>query len=150
MNKLIILLIFQIYLSNSIYILYLRKCNILEPYMLSYLRYQYDSKHYPQFCNYNDKFDVNKIKHMEINLEMDWYICDYDYINENLTKYEKHYKYLESIWYDFGTCSNMDQYHYFNKTFELFYWYKERFYDCSLGNFHCQQLFNNNFTIFLP
>ena len=118
--------------------------------MISFLRYQYDYKHYPQFCNYNNnQFSENDIEYMRINLELDYGLCDYDLKYTNLTKYDTHTLYLENIWYDFGSCTNMNIYDYFNKTLVLFYQNRKKMYNCYYDDYTCKQYFNNNFELLI-
>ncbi len=139
----LVLLLSLLFNSNSIYVIYLRKCNYNDEYMISRLQYQYDIEHYPIYCNSNtNKFDLNNIEHMRINLEQDWGICEYDYKYEYINNYNKHNKLIEDIWYNYGSCTNMTMFEYYNKTLELFYWYKHKFYDCVYNNFECKHIFN--------
>lgn len=133
-------------LVNGEYYLYLKKCDFSERHSVAFLRYQYDEIHYPQYCPNEYTFDENYITTMLYNLDMDWFSCD-SYINDNITKFDKNLLYWKSIWLDFGTCTHLSPYYYFNRTLQIFYWWESKFYDCHNDNVNCKQKFDDNLSL---
>ncbi len=135
-------LFFSLILISCVYGIYklnIVRCNDNDNYSINYLRYQYDYKHYPQFCDYNNnKFELNNIEYLLYSLEYYWSGCNY----------EKKINLWEDMWYDFGTCSGVNQYNYFNKTMILFYNLEDKYKNCFYYNYveYCNYYYNNDFT----
>tara|TARA_B100001094_G_C18034599_1_gene721851 strand:+ start:506 stop:922 length:417 start_codon:yes stop_codon:yes gene_type:complete len=123
---------------NSFFYLYLEKCNTNSDFSIDFLRYQYDDKHYPIYCN--KKFEFNNIKYMYYNLKYDLIDCEKKKINYN--------DYLKNIWDLYGSCSNLDNYNYFNKTLTLFYRDNKLLnnYNCKHHK-HCIIKYKDNFEL---
>ena len=138
----IILLIIN--LTSGLFKLSVRKCTPNDDYSINYLRYQYDYKHYPQFCDYNNKhFDEKNIEYMKYSLDRFWYPCDYEYNNLNISFFDKNIHFWKNIWYDYGSCSKLDQYDYFNTSLVLFYNYKSIFKNCYFEDQYCEHYYEN-------
>lgn len=143
MRYLIFFLYFLVNSTFGLYKLSIRKCDPSDNYSINYLRYQYDYKHYPQFCNYNNKFDEKNIDFMKYSLEKFWYHCDYEYNNLNISDIDKNIIFWKDIWYDYGTCSKLEQYNYFNLSLILFYNYKPIFKKCYFDDQYCEHFYDN-------
>ena len=132
------LLFFNLYFVNAFYYLYMHKCNADADFTIEFLRYQYDNKHYPIYCN-NKDFKYNNIKYMKHNLNHDFIDCDDKKNNLN---------YLNHIWKMYGSCTNLDNYNYFNKSLVLLYNHSKllNHYNCKHHK-HCIFKYNNNFEI---
>lgn len=133
---LLFLLFYNLYFIDAFYYLYLHKCDSKQHFTIEYLRYQYDNKHYPMFCN-NQKFILQNIKYMQHNLNYDFIDC-----------YKKNKLYWENIWNMYGSCTDLDIYNYFNKSLILFYKYNNllNHYNC-VHDKYCVLRFNDNFQI---
>ena len=128
----------------SMYKLNVRKCRFNDDYSINYLRYQYDFKYYPQFCDYKDKqFEINNLNWMKYSLNEYWYACDYEYNNVSLLE-EKNKLLWEDIWYDYGSCTAFSQYRYFNISIILFYNYKPKLKNCYYENQYCDYYYDDN------
>ena len=126
----------------------IKKCNIDDYYSIDYLRYQYDYKHYPQFCNFNyNIFDTNSVDFMKFSLEKFWFPCDNEYKINNISTNDRFYMLWKDIWFDYGSCSNFNQYEYFNKSLILYYNFKKYFKKCYYNDYYCEQYFDNNLKI---
>ena len=117
--KLFVLLVLVSYVYG-IYKLNVVRCDGYDDYSINYLRYQYDYKHYPQFCDYNNnKFEFNNIEYLGYSLERYWSACNSEYLD--IKSYnQKKINLWKNMWYDFGSCSNLNQYDYFNKSMIYF------------------------------
>lgn len=141
--KFLLLLLLQF--TQSIFVLYTRKCPHDNNFMISYLRYQYDMKHYPQFCKYDNLLDLREIDYMFYNFDIDMNICKHELLlDDNLPEDHKKYKYIENIWYNYGSCTKLEPYYYFNYTFRLFYKYHSKFKNCHEIQKNCKYIFNDN------
>ena len=141
-RKLLCLLLLISYVYG-IYKLNIKKCNEYDDYSINYLRYEYDYKgHYPKFCDYNNKkFDLNNIEYLAYGLENYWYNCNnMDKKNYN----ENNIKLWENMWYDYGSCTDLNQYEYFNKTMILFYNIEKKYENCYYGGQYCDYYYDNN------
>lgn len=136
-------LLFLFLLISYVYGLYklnIKRCSEYDDYSINYLRYQYDYKHYPQFCNYNsNNFNIKNIEYLRYGLENYWYDCNY--IND-----ENNINLWENMWYDYGSCTDLNQYEYFNKTMILFYNVKKTNYNCYYYNYieYCDYYYDDN------
>ena len=148
MIKLLFLLILNSYVYG-IYKLNIHICNNYNDYSINYLRYQYDYKHYPLFCDYkNNKFEFNNIKYLGFNLERYWSACN----DENLDRISYNKKNLnlwKNIWYYYGSCTNLDEYNYFNKTMFLFENINKKKENCYYNNNieYCNYYYNDKFEL---
>ena len=130
----------------GIYKLNIVRCNGYDDFSINYLRYQYDYKHYPQFCDYNNnKFEFNNIEYLGYSLERYWSACN----NENLdikSYNQKTINLWENVWYDFGSCSNLNQYDYFNKSMILFYNLNHKYNNCFYYDYveYCNYYYNDD------
>ena len=144
MYKLISLL-FLINYVVGIYKLNIIRCSEYDDYSINYLRYQYDYKHFPQFCDFNyNKFEFSNIEYLGFTLERYWRACN----NENLdikSYNQKNLNLWENMWYDYGTCSSLNQYDYFNKSMILFYNLDHKYKNCFYYNYieYCNYYYNN-------
>ena len=137
MKYILFFLISNLIFSNAIYYLYLHKCNPNSDFTIEFLRKQYDDKHYPIYCNKN--YEYNNIKYMKYNLNHDFIDCDNKKNNLN---------YLENIWNLYGSCTDLDNYNYFNKSLVLFYNYSKllNHYNCKHDK-HCIIKYNDKYEV---
>ena len=141
MKYILILILINLFFTSSIYVLYLKKCNDNSNYIIDFLRYQYDIKHYPIYCN--NKFEYNNIKYMSYNLNHDFNNCNHLNKKNTIKDNILYWKYIYNM---YGSCSNFENYEYFNKTLQLFYKHNKLInnYNC-IHNNYCKIVFNNNF-----
>ena len=148
-NIRLFLLLFLVSYVYGIYKLNIIRCNGYDDYSINYLRYQYDYKHYPQLCDYNNnKFEFNNIEYLGYSLERYWSACN----NEKLdikSYNQKTINLWENMWYDFGSCSNLNQYDYFNKSMILFYNLNHKYKNCFYYNYveYCNYYYNDDFKL---
>ena len=143
MKKWIFFLIL-IHIVSGIYKLNIRRCRDYDDYSINYLRYQYDFKYYPQFCDYKDKeFEINNVEFMKYSLDEYWPACNYEYKTES-SFYKKNELLWEDIWNDYGSCTPFSQYRYFNISIILFYNYKPKFKNCYYDNQYCDYYYDDN------
>ena len=123
----------------------IKKCKYNDDFSIDYFRYQYDHKHYPQFCDYkNNNFDLKSIDYMRYTLDRYWYTCENDYTNTNVSEYEKNILLWKDNWYDFGSCSKFNQYEYFNVSLILYYNFQKSFKNCYYNDHYCDQVFDDD------
>ena len=106
-RKLLFLLSLLILVSYvyGIYKLNIIRCNECENYSINYLRYQYDFKHYPLYCDYNNnKFEFNNIEYLGFTLEIYWSACNNENLDSRLHN-QKNLNLWENMWYNYGCCS---------------------------------------------
>ena len=98
----ILFFLILLHIVSGMYKLNVRRCNEYDDYSINYLRYQYDFKYYPQFCNYEDKqFEINNLEFMRYSLDEFWYACDYEYKKNH--HFIKKMNYSGKDIYDYGS-----------------------------------------------
>ena len=139
----ILFFLILLHIVSGMYKLNVRRCNEYDDYSINYLRYQYDFKYYPQFCDYaNNKFEINNLDFMKYSLDEFWYACDYEYKKES-SFYKKNELFWKDIWYDYGSCTPFSQYRYFNISIILFYNYRPKFKNCYYDNLYCDYYYDD-------
>ena len=145
-RKLLFLLSLLILVSYvyGIYKLNIIRCNECENYSINYLRYQYDFKHYPLYCDYNNnKFEFNNIEYLGFTLEIYWSACNNENLDSRLHN-QKNLNLWENMWYNYGSCSNLNQYDYFNKSMILFENLDNKYENCFYYKYieYCNYYYN--------
>ena len=139
----ILFFLILLHIVFGMYKLNVRRCNEYDDYSINYLRYQYDFKYYPQFCNFGDKqFEMNDLEFMRYSLDKFWYACNYEYKKESLF-YKKNELLWKDMWNDYGSCTQFSQYRYFNISIILFYNYKPKFKNCYYDNQYCDYYYDD-------
>ena len=111
-------------IPDTYFYLYTKKCNNYNNISIDFLRYQYNYKHYPEYCinnKYYDIFDNRKIDYMIQDLFAYWHPClNNIYIRNNAEYNEILYDYWGDIYNRYGSCTNMNVYDYFNYSINIY------------------------------
>lgn len=133
-----VFLFFQIGEYNY-YDLTMQKCDKTAPYSIHGLWPEITNTSWPQYCNTSEHFNLTSLLPLVPEMKQYWYSCE-----ESNPLFWKH------EWLKHGTCTNMTEFEFFNKTLTLYRYVRTNDLinqRCNQSELECKIPFNLNWTL---